>query len=310
MTEYGFANSELSKSFLPGGAAKPITSMTSKELKAVKTFKGVRKPIRSAKKQARINEARKGMSNAKEVINSGGWEESGKNVFVRSMKLNLLGRGFPEGDNGVSGAKKLQAMGAIPKKAKRPTYFEHQRTGSYGGFTQLTGGKRDPALVVVSSPEKGNGKVQRFIAAHEGAHAAPIRSSGRMQQIANNPKKIIREEARADATAIRSGASEMKNGSHVSGYAQSADIDRSINSRNPLRSRAARSLKASMPSIAEKVKAAGLTSSGYKKPKTGSYLKMRSKLGQPVKQASVGSTVKSNLQIKAANAKSRKAMGL
>lgn len=70
--------------------------------------------------------------------------------------------------------------------------------GSLEASAQKFGAKRGGVNVMTTY---GRGEPTAATLKHEKAHLAPKRSGYRLKQIASNPKKIMREEARADAVA-------------------------------------------------------------------------------------------------------------
>ena len=105
------------------------------------------------------------------------------------------------------------------------------------GLTVLHGGRRSKTRSVLIN--SGNNPAERArIKTHETAHAAPKRSSYRLDQIMQNPSKLGREEARADMAqgsyynrSIDQIANQMKReGGSGSGYMVSAF---NVSSRNP-----------------------------------------------------------------------------
>lgn len=86
------------------------------------------------------------------------------------------------------------------------------------GGTYRTGGKKTgKSTVIGNAPTKS---LQGYVQTHEGAHATPKRSAYRLHgQIARNPEKLMREEARAD---YKAGGHYSQHGQRGSTYASAA----------------------------------------------------------------------------------------
>ena len=100
--------------------------------------------------------------------------------------------------------------------------------GTIQASAQKFGPKRGGVHMITTN---GPGKASPVTLAHEKAHLSPDRGAYRMKQITRSPKKLMREEARADATADKKlnrpspfgrGINEVTNDPHTSGYAQTA----------------------------------------------------------------------------------------
>jgi hypothetical protein len=172
---------------LSGGTFKPISQMTQAERKAIGGYRKAKGVSEDDKKYRTAMGQIKDLHSGKPV---GGVTNTGKHLRTEKHR----------GGGNVEVYRHGKKSRLVPPGAE--------------GFHVSTGGKRGTSYVHLGG---GSGK---RVETHELAHANPKRSSYRMFQITSNPRKLMREEARADYKA--QGHFTTRGEKEGSGYAQSA----------------------------------------------------------------------------------------
>lgn len=170
--EHGFSKS------LVNGSWKKASELSSKERKAVGGYRKLRGVTESDKTFRDVNApATKEMHRQLDNSHKGGVFAPSeiKTHHLKSGKTKSYGWGAYSLGNPLSGT-------------------------SMAGTTSRIGGKRGAAKVIYSNTQSAGGSMHpESTLKHELAHAAPKRSSYRLHQLHQDPKKLMREEARADA---------------------------------------------------------------------------------------------------------------
>lgn len=174
------------------GRYVPITQMTPKQLKHL------RRKV-TATEGAKAHGGRKPEIGGAHAIGEG--QESYRQfVHSETKKLARSQVKNPESGQYKNVADAIQQARPKRKVLVRRSSVVGDNTGAYAAEMPL-GGRRGPAEILV--PKEGRGTVDPTVAAHEVAHASTKGSAWRNYQVTRNPKKSMREEARADSVAIR-----------------------------------------------------------------------------------------------------------
>jgi hypothetical protein len=156
---------------------------------------------------------------------------------LRSEQLNQGAAVMASRPKGVHGAREgfmmpegtPEQVAAVRAEAKRqgirkPISVSRRIMGPFGDSSGVkaiaanVGSKRRGGVVII-----GGENVNPYLLTHEMAHLSPKKSSAaRLMRMENNPQKFAREEARADAVAIRRHGKIPLDESGISGTAYEA----------------------------------------------------------------------------------------
>jgi hypothetical protein len=142
---------------------------------------------------------KEGFTVKKSYIGGGQWRAATKLTPKQALKVPGAHLKKPRLGNNDRKFKAQYGTGKIRRIVEAEPQGIRKEPGGWingGGTARIGSGSHGKSYVMGAS---NNPRSHKVISAHEGAHAAPARSSYRLHgQIGNNPTKLMREEARAD----------------------------------------------------------------------------------------------------------------
>jgi hypothetical protein len=244
------------------------------------------------------------------AVELGGKERKAMGGYKKARGVSRSDRLF------MASNKKTKKQVDLPKKRVKTTegpggtthYYEHGPKSTFlppgaGGVTFREGGKKGISHVHV--PKKAVGGLKAgHVMRHEEAHARVGRTGYRMSQIVNSPKKLMREEGRADFEG--SGKHFTKNPKQ-SGYAQAASARLAHQKVNRATTRTQGRLKR-VPFIGNRASAAVASNPVKRAAKINSrshQFGLSATLGKPVGNKEVDSYINVQNQMRAAQKRKR-----